>query len=258
MESNDQILHALRNKYSPETGEYAFLEQVGKDVSATYNRWADAIAVGLWKSRGHQIIGFEIKRNRSDWLKEKRDPHKAHGVGKYCHKWYLVVGDETIVKSEELPMNWGLMVPHTKNTLRIKKEAILIKDPEPATMGFICAILRRSIQQCLPENRLQREYRRGIKEGTEQGENWNKRTLEHRENRINDLEKKIEDFEKEAGFQITEGWNKPDIVGKAVKMVVDGTYPRYIRKLEDLKDTLNRLSNNVKDELKIHRQLERK
>jgi len=252
-----EIIYALKNKYSPEVGEWAFLEQVGKSISDSYNTWADAIVVGMWKSRGHEIIGFEVKTSRQDWLREKRKPSKADGVGKFCHRFYLVVGDESIVKEGELPMNWGLMVPHTKNSLRIKKEAVIIKNPEPATMGFMCAILRRAMQQCLPEKRLQREYRRGLTEGEKIGQNWNKKQLEWKEKQNQSLIDKIEHFEKEAGFKIDEGWNKPEEVGKILKMILEGNYERYLQKLEDMKERLMDMSKTVGIELNLHRELDK-
>lgn len=255
MEKTKDIIYALRNKYSPETSEWAFLEQVGKDISATYNRWADAIAIGLWKSRGHEIIGFEVKKSRADWLKEKKDPDKAHGVGKYCHKWYLVVGDEDIVRPGELPMNWGLMVPHTKNTLKIKKEAIRNKDPEPINIGFMCAIIRRSIQQLLPESRLQLEYKRGHNEGYDLGKDWAKRNLEWKEKQVASLEAKINNFEKASGFSITECWKAPEEVGKILKLILEGNYSKYVERLEDMRTRLKDMSKVLKDEIELHKQL---
>jgi len=255
IEDTKQILYALRNKYSPEIGEWAFLEQVGKDISATYNRWCDAIAIGLWKSRGHEIIGFEVKISRNDWLKEKNNPDKAHGVGKYCHKWYLVVGDESIIKPDEIPMNWGLMIPHTKKTFKIKKEAIRNKNPEPINIGFMCAILRRAVEQLLPESRLQSEYRRGHNDGYEQGKDWVKRNLEWKEKQVTGLEKKIENFEKEAGFSITESWKKPEEVGKVLKMILEGNYGRYVERLEDMRTRLKDMAKVMKDEIELHKKL---
>ncbi len=255
IEKTKDIIHALRNKYSPETSEWAFMEQVGKNISATYNRWADAIAVGLWKSRGHEIIGFEIKVSRADWLKELKHPDKAHGVGKYCHSWYLVVGDESIVKDGELPMNWGLMVPHTKNNLKIKVPATRNKKPEPINIGFMCAILRRAMQQCLPEKRLQAEFKRGHSEGYDIGKNSAQRELEYKEKQITGLEKRIEDFEKEAGFSINESWKKPEEVGKVLKMILEGNYGSYVSRLEDMQTRLKNMGKVMKDEITLHKTL---
>ncbi|GAI18718.1 unnamed protein product, partial [marine sediment metagenome] len=117
METTEQVLQALRNKYPSDA--YAFLTQVGNATGFICNRWADAIAMSLWPSRGLEIIGFEIKVSRSDWVKELKKPDKADTIANYCDSWYLVLGDESILRLGELPMEWGLMVPQTKNNLKI-------------------------------------------------------------------------------------------------------------------------------------------
>jgi len=56
------------------------------------------------------IHGHEIKVSRSDWLAELRDPSKAEAFARYCHHWWLVVADKSIVHAGELPDTWGLLV----------------------------------------------------------------------------------------------------------------------------------------------------
>ena len=121
MTDTKQVIEALKTKYDDNGQSYAFMEQVGNATGWKCNRHADAIAVSLWKSRGLAIFGFEVKVSRQDWIKELKNPGKAEPIAQYCNQWYLVVGDKDIVQFGELPMNWGLMIPHTKNTLKIVK-----------------------------------------------------------------------------------------------------------------------------------------
>jgi hypothetical protein len=48
---------------------------------------ADAIARHLWPSQGLELIGFELKVSRSDWLREIKDPYKCESK-----KAFAIVG----------------------------------------------------------------------------------------------------------------------------------------------------------------------
>lgn len=56
-----------------------------------------------------EILGFEVKVSRSDWLSELKKPEKADSLARYCDRWYLVISDPKIVKDGELPPTWGLL-----------------------------------------------------------------------------------------------------------------------------------------------------
>ena len=52
------------------SGEYAFLRQVRNAAGFDAKRTFDAVVVGLWPSRGHDIHVIEVKVSRSDWQRE--------------------------------------------------------------------------------------------------------------------------------------------------------------------------------------------
>lgn len=57
------------------------------------------------------VHGFEIKVSRADWLSEHRTQgEKSAPWRSYCNYWWLVVPNKGIVKPEELPAGWGLLV----------------------------------------------------------------------------------------------------------------------------------------------------
>lgn len=57
------------------------------------------------------VHGFEIKVSRSDWLREyKTQGEKSAPWRSYCNYWWIVVPNKDIVKPEELPAGWGLLV----------------------------------------------------------------------------------------------------------------------------------------------------
>ena len=75
------------------------------------NRRIDGLYCGFFASRGKYLIGFEIKVARSDWLAELENPAKAEVWEQNVHQWYIVAPDTEIVRPEELPDGWGLMIP---------------------------------------------------------------------------------------------------------------------------------------------------
>lgn len=122
--------------------EWAILFEVANATGAGGNRYADAIAMGLWPSRGLHIHGYEIKVSRSDWLKELKNPCKADEIGKFCDYWWIVapVG---IVKEEELPETWGLY--EVVDGKLVKKVAAAKNEyVTPLTRPFLAALLRRA------------------------------------------------------------------------------------------------------------------
>lgn len=135
-----QVMSALRVRYA--APEYALLPQVrNKTGFSGQIRTADALAMSLYPSRGLDLMGFEIKVSRPDWLREKKEPAKAEEIARFCDRWWLVVGDESIVAPAELPPTWGLLVPKKGGGLLQKVEAPKL-DAAPMSREFMAAIMR--------------------------------------------------------------------------------------------------------------------
>lgn len=150
IDTEDGMIELLRERYTrirPGTdadryvrAQHARLPAVGGWSSGHAQRIADYV---VWDTYGEaQLIGHEIKVSRADWLAELRTPAKAEAWRRYCHLWYLVVPDLSII-SGDLPEGWGLMAPDSTGKLRVKVRSET-RDPEP--MPPICqAQLARSI-----------------------------------------------------------------------------------------------------------------
>lgn len=101
-------------------------------------RRADAVHIGLWASRGAGTVEVcELKVSRADWLKELKDPKKAEAWWPYCHAFWLVVPCEGIVRDDELPKGWGLMMPSGRG----RRFKVLVK-PEEREAQLTPALLR--------------------------------------------------------------------------------------------------------------------
>lgn len=94
------IKAAMRARYC--APEWALMFEVGDGTGVNQRRWADAVAMNLWPSRGMEVNGFEIKVSRSDWQRELKNPAKAESVQQYCDRWWIVTAPG-IVKDGELP-----------------------------------------------------------------------------------------------------------------------------------------------------------
>lgn len=93
------------------SGEYAFMRQVRNAAGFDANRTFDAVVVGLWPSRGHDIHVLEVKVSRSDWQRELAKPEKAEDAAKVADR-FSVVAPRGIVDLAEVPATWGLIEVH--------------------------------------------------------------------------------------------------------------------------------------------------
>lgn len=203
------VRDALRLRYAPPA--FALFEEVGNGTGSNCRRHADAVAVGLWPSRGLDIEGIEIKVSRSDWLSELGQPEKADAIAKFCDKWWLAVGDEKIVQPGELPANWGLLVLRG-DKLICKIEAPKL-EPQGATKTFIAALLRRADETI--GKRLALAKQEGIKIGEERGPEDHAATVASLQRAIDAHLMTIEEFEAKSGIKLDQ-WSAGDL-GQAVR-----------------------------------------
>lgn len=133
-----EIQNALRLRYP--SNSHALLWEVSNSTGANIRRYADAVAIGLWPSHGHEIEGIEIKNSRQDWLRERANPEKSHAVYQYCNRWWLAC-PKGLVAPDELPPTWG-MLELVGNAMRVKHKAPVL-EPKQVSLGFMAALLRR-------------------------------------------------------------------------------------------------------------------
>lgn len=117
-----EVKQILEKKYSKPEYEI-FFEVSSSTGSGSSTRYADAVAFNTFSSRGYKITGFEIKVNRNDLLKELKSPEKAEEIFKYCDEWYLVVTNNILKETDEVPDNWGIMEINEKLKIKVLKKS---------------------------------------------------------------------------------------------------------------------------------------
>lgn len=197
---------------------WALFFEVHNTTGYGRSRSADALAMGLWPSRGLELHGFEFKDDRGDWRNELKNPAKAETIAKYCDYWWLVAGNTNVVKDvQEIPAGWGYLLLKGQRLMTMKVAPK--QEATPVTRGFLAAILRRQHESIIEAPEVQAKIE-SIKKDLEvrEKDNW---SFEARENtrKLERLEKAVAEFEKTAGVTINQ-WNAGRI-GDAVREVMN-------------------------------------
>lgn len=191
-----QILDRIEKRYS--APHWVFLRELRNDTGFQSTRACDALAVGLYHSRGQLLIGFEKKVSRADWLRELREPGKAEAVAQFCDQWYVVINDAEIAKIEELPPTWGLMLVVGNKLTTLRSAPSLT--PRPIDRGLLAAIVQRSIEQAIKPYQITKEEAKAqeLAAAFERGRNSAAHDIEI----VQRLRESVESFEKASGLKI--------------------------------------------------------
>ncbi len=106
-------------------------------------RIADAIAVDTLERPRWRIHGFELKRDRKDWVREREDPAKSAPLRLFCAAWYLVTPapwKRVVLSLRELPARWGLIEIGTGGAQVVQPAPE--RDAEEPSAPFLQALLR--------------------------------------------------------------------------------------------------------------------
>lgn len=211
-----QCVKALRERYAPP--EWAFFEQVanGTGYADRERRWADAVAIGIWPSRGLLIHGFEIKVSRSDWKSELAKPDKSEAIQQFCDHWW-VVAPRGLIDPAEMPPTWGLVEVNEKGKPNTRVNAPKLDATTPSKL-FMAAIFRRHSH--IWEAVLKRDCADARDEGEKRGDPKLADRLEELQRKYDALHTKVEEFQSASGVSIEWGWDLGD-VGKAVMRLRD-------------------------------------
>lgn len=227
-------------------------------------RTIDAIGMSLWPSRGLLLTAYEIKCDRSDWVRELKNPEKAEDFCKLVDFFCVVTGERGIVREGELPPDWGLIEPYGAGMRTVSSPALLHPFDTPAdrkrrplppgfSRGFLAALLREASRQgqATPEDIVAAE-----KKGYESG---HKAALLHQrsyQDMYEALQAKVTEFQMASGLNIrstrtTYGGHTPEELGAVVKAVMFGQAQTdgYVKQLERVADDAERIALNARQRL---------
>jgi hypothetical protein len=240
--------------------------ELANGTGARARRRADAVAMGMWPSRGYEIHGYECKISRGDVRKELQDVTKMDAVGKYCDFWWLTVSDPAIMDGLLVPESWGVLAPRAR-VLRIVRPAKKRKTV-PVDRSFVAAMLRSVTDHWVPRSKHQEVVsvleRVVLRQDAEFGDphagggpTRNHRAYEERafgaddtKRELERLRKQVVEFEQASGVQIANGWRMGE-VGQAVQNLVGimraADPGNLLRKAELMKRGADMHADYVKD-----------
>lgn len=204
--------------------EYAVLWEVAPATGYNHKaRYADAMIMSLWPSRGLELHGVEIKVSRADWLREAKDPSKAEALAAFCDRWWIHTCPGVIRDLAEVPVTWGVREWDGRKW-KVLREAE--KTPaNPCDRKFLASLMRRATESATGLARMMAEEslaaeRAAIEERVEKG-------IAERAERKGQALALLEDLEAGLGFKLQEhGWGgqfgyNPAEVGALVRVIID-------------------------------------
>lgn len=230
----DSIVSMLRFRH--QLPEWILALNVANGTGGNARRWADAVAMNCFPSKGLEIVGYEIKVARSDWLRELKDSEKAVPVADYCDRWYIVA-PEGVVKKEELPKAWGLMV--ASGGLRISVNVPARDDAKAVNRTFMASMIRclaKADDQAMKDAE-RRGRDAGYKEARERG------SFDGGiKDRLDALVGKVRTFQEASGVEIANGWDLGDVGAKIKALRESGRVPaealQFARRLRSTAESL--------------------
>ncbi len=219
--------------------EWALFFEVANGLGASHRRYADAVAMSLFPSRGLDVHGFEVKRFRGDWLSELKNPAKADVIASYCDFWWLVTSDDHVALKDEVPKTWGLLVSNGEALRQVKKPERL--KPKAIDRSFMGAMFRRADQwakeQMKNDARVVAARAEGHKAGLEERD-W---SIKDRTSELERVQSRVKEFEKASGLNIDT--YAAERMGEAVKAFMSA------RKM-DVTEDMERVAGWIEDTAK--------
>ncbi|GGY87931.1 hypothetical protein [Shewanella fodinae] len=242
-----EIKAALRSRFC--APEWAVFFEVGDGTGTNQRRWADAVAMNMWPSRGLEIHGFEIKVSRSDWTRELKNPEKSAKVQQYCDRWWIIT-PKGIVKPEELPPTWGLYEVSESGTIRQITAAPLLASVA-VTRQFMAAMLRRA--GGVDEDEISAKVVQQIEKIRAGDAKRIESAIQAAKSKYENLLEKVKTFEDVSGLSISK-FGLAEETAKAVNLVVatgvlstHGRLARLTREAESFAATCNEILSQFKE-----------
>ena len=200
--------------------EYLTIAEAPQD-SSRQERKLDALVVSLWKSRGHELDGVEIKVSMGDWRRELADASKADWWWKHVHRFWLAVPADLAPKiRDDLPGTWGLLACSAEKAPKVVVKAPR-RAPEPLPWGTTVGLLRAAADSGIQA--LHRAEERGRSRGFEEGKRAAEKTAgvggNYAQQELERLREQIREFSEASGIDISNRWLDGDRLGRTVALL---------------------------------------
>jgi hypothetical protein len=215
-DQGDSIVRLIQRRH--EGPGWQVFTELANGTGARARRRADAVAMGMWPSRGYEIHGYECKISRGDVRKELQDVSKMDAVGKYCDFWWLAVSDLSILDGLIVPARWGVLTPRDR-VLRVVRQATKTK-AVPVDRPFVAAMLRSVTEHWVPRSKHQEVVNAQDQVVTEAVQKEREFGMDDTKRELERLRKQVVAFEQASGVQISNGWHMKE-VGHAVAELVE-------------------------------------
>jgi hypothetical protein len=91
--------------------------------------------------QGHHSVVIECKISRSDFLADKKKPHRVlNDLGMGDERYFAVPSG--LVEPKDLPEGWGLLSVE-ENFVRCLKESFTFTANKKAELSMVCSVMRR-------------------------------------------------------------------------------------------------------------------
>lgn len=248
--SEKQLVDRLRPRYEGDSGNGpggCVVAQVRDAAGFDAGRTIDALGFHFWPSRGLLIDAFECKSSRSDWQRELAAPDKAERFCQLADRFYVVAGRADIVKVDEVPPDWGLLVPSGEKLCEVKPAVVLHANtpaieewagrmadgrraagPRPLLPGFDRSFLIAIIRQAYKITRITpQEIQEAERKGFEAGEQHKRNLSANYHELYEELHRTVREFEQGLGCSI-KGFSysgaDAKTVGAALRAIVEGDH----------------------------------
>jgi hypothetical protein len=116
--SSDDLYRAVYAYHRASEAQVVFVPEIGLPDLARPPRGYRQCDLLVYRDR--RLIGHEIKLRRQDWLNELRRPEKSAPWFQVCQEWWVVAPSVKVVRPEELPVGWGLLIPDKSGELAVE------------------------------------------------------------------------------------------------------------------------------------------
>lgn len=237
----DDLRVALKDTYSSPEWYLGF--EVGNSTGSNCRRYADAVAINAYPSKGFEIRGFEIKVSKSDLKKELEEGAKADAIAKFCDYWFLVV-PKGLTDTFTIPKTWGV-IEYNNGTLRQKIKAEKLT-PEPPTVGFLCAMLRGR------ERILNSTISELAKKEAESMKKYQSYEVQRDKKELDDLRKKLKEIGDQTGIYLDSWMPEKHIINRLnaaqnIEIIAESVsrLGYAIKRMETAASAISKAANNI-------------